>query len=85
MRALDFHQSGPISNTGVDATIFIMRDEFIVGSLSSSERFFPGYSDFPFPQKPTFSNFNSTRNQVDEESQSGCGISKNRHVLYLII
>ena len=63
----------------------IMRDEFIVGSLSSSERFFPGYYDFPFPQKPTFSNFNSTRNQVDEESQSGCGISKNRHVLYLII
>jgi len=84
VRALDFHQSGRISNTGVDATIIIMRDLFIVGSLPSSERFFSGYSDFPFPQKPTFPNYNSTRNQVDEESQSGCGISKNRYVFHLM-
>ena len=27
---------------------------------------------FPSPQKPTFPNFNSTRNQVDEETLSGC-------------
>ena len=31
---------------------------------------------FPSPQKPRFSNSNSTRNQVDEEPLSGCGTSK---------
>ena len=31
---------------------------------------------FSSPQKPTFSNSNSTRNQVDEEALSGCTTSK---------
>ena len=35
---------------------------FVVGSLPSSERLFPGYSGFPLSLKPTFSNFSSTRN-----------------------
>ena len=35
---------------------------FVAGSLPSSERLFPGYSGFPLSLKPTFSNFNSTRN-----------------------
>ena len=46
--------------------------EFVVGSLLCSERFFSGYSGFPSPQKPTFPNSNSTRNQVDEEPLGGC-------------
>ena len=54
-------------NPGVDA----MWVEFVVGSLVYSE-----YSSFPSPQKPTFSNSNSTRNQVDEEPISGCTTSK---------
>ena len=33
-----------------------------------AERFFSGYSGFPAPQKSTFPNSNSTRNQVHEES-----------------
>lgn len=33
-----------------------------------SERFFSGNSGFPAPQKSTFPNSNSTRNEVDEES-----------------
>ena len=44
--------------------------EFVVGSLLCSERFFSGYSGFPSPQKPTFLNSNSTRNQVDQETLS---------------
>ena len=31
--------------------------ESVVGSRSCSERFFPGYSGFPSPQKPTFPSF----------------------------
>ena len=50
--------------------------EFVVGSLLCSERFFSGYSGFPPPQKPTFPNSNSTRNQVDEEPLCGCATSK---------
>ena len=33
--------------------------------------FSPGTPVFPSPHKPTFSNSNSTRNQVDEETLSG--------------
>ena len=41
---------------------------FVVGSLLCSESFFSGYSGFSSsPQKPTFPNSNSNRNQVDEE------------------
>ena len=36
----------------------------------------PSTPVFPSPQKPTFSNSNSTRNQVDEEPLSGCTTSK---------
>ena len=32
--------------------------EFVVGSLPCSERFFPGFSAFPPPQKPTLPNSN---------------------------
>ena len=45
----------------------IMWVEFVVGSLPCSERFSPGTLVFHSPQKPTFPNSNSTRNQVDVE------------------
>ena len=40
--------------------------------------FFPGFfpPTFPCPQKPTFSNSTSTRNQVDKEPLCGCANSK---------
>ena len=41
--------------------------EFVVGSHLCSESFSSGTQVFPSPQKPTFPNSNSTRNQVDEE------------------
>ena len=39
--------------------------EFVVGSLLVPGGFSPGSPVFPSPRKPTFSNSNSTRNQVD--------------------
>ena len=60
--------------------------EFVVGSLLCSERFFfPGAPVFPSLQKPTFSNSNSTRNQVDEEALCGCATSKSLLINYLFI
>ena len=50
--------------------------KFAVGSFPCSERFFPGTPVFPSPQKPTLSNSNSTRNQVDEEPLCGCANCK---------
>ena len=45
--------------------------------LSFAPRGFPpGTPVFPSPQKPVFSNSNSTRNQVDEEPLCGCATSK---------
>ena len=38
--------------------------------------FSPGTPVFPFPQKPTFPNSNSTRSQVDEEPLCGCATCK---------
>ena len=38
--------------------------------------FSPGTPVFPSPEKPTFPNSNSTRNQVDEEPLCGCATSK---------
>ena len=39
------------------------------------------YSGFPSPRKPTFSNSNSTRNQVGEEPLCGCTTSKSLFIL----
>ena len=54
--------------------------EFVVGSLPCSEGFFSGYSGFPLSSKPTFSNSNSTRNQVDKEPLCGCATSKSLYI-----
>ena len=40
----------------------LMWVEFVVSSLLCSERFFSGYSGFPFSQKPTLLNSNLIRN-----------------------
>ena len=55
VKALTSHQSVP----GLIPRPSVMWVEFVVGSLLCSERFFFGYSSFPSPQKPTFSNSNS--------------------------
>ena len=82
LRALASYQCGPGSNPGVDAICGLSL--FVVGSLLYSERFFSGYSGFPSPQKPTFPNSNSTRNQVDEEPLCGCATCKSLFIcIYL--
>ena len=59
--------------------------EFVVGSLLCSERVFLGTPDFPSPQKPTFPNSKSTRNQVDEKPLCGCATSKSLFIYYLFM
>ena len=63
MRALASHQCGPGSNPGVDATCGL---SLLLVVYFAPRGFSPGTPVFPSPQKPTFSNSNSTRNQVDE-------------------
>ena len=77
VRALACHQFGLGANPGVDAiggwSLFLV--------LSFSSRgFSPGTPVFPSPQKPTFSNSNSTRNQVDEEPLRGFACPKSLFV-----
>ena len=55
--------------------------EFVVGSLPCSERFSLNTAVFPCPQKPTFSNSNSTRNRLDKEQLCGCATSKSLYIL----
>ena len=47
--------------------------------------FSPGTPVFPSPQKPTFPNSNSTRNQEDEEPLCGCATFKSLFIVYLFI
>ena len=64
VRAIASHQCGLGSNTGVDAICGLS----LLLALSFGPRgFSPGTTVFPFPQKPTFPNSNSTGNQVDED------------------
>ena len=64
VRALASQQRGPGSNPGVDAICGLS----LLLLLSFAPRgFSPGTPVFPSPQKPTFPDSNSTRNQVDEE------------------
>ena len=71
--ALTSHQCGPGSNPGVDAICGLSL--LLVLSLAPSG-FSPGTPVSPSPQKPTFPNSNSTRNQVDEEPFCVCTTSK---------
>ena len=82
VRALASHQCGPGSNPGVDAMCGLS----LLLVLSFAPRgFSPGTPVFPSPQKPTFPNSNSTRNQVDEEPLCGCTTSKSLFIYYLFI
>ena len=74
-RALASHQCGRVQ-IPASTPYMGMWVEFVVGFLLRSERFFSGHSVFPSPQKSTFANSNSTRNQVDEEPLCGCVTSK---------
>ena len=47
--------------------------------------FSPGTPVFPSPQKLTFPNSNSTRNQVDEEPLSGCATCKSLFILFIYL
>ena len=81
VRALASHQCGPGSNPGVDAICGLS----LLLVLSFAPRGFSlGTPVFPSPQKPTFPNCNSTRNQVDEEPLCGCATCKSL-VTYLFI
>ena len=67
VRALAFHQCGPGSNRFVDAICGLS----LLLVLSSAPRGIPsGTPVLPSPQKSTFPNSNSSRNQVDEEPLS---------------
>ena len=73
VRALTSHQCGPGSNPSDDAICGLS----LLLVLSLTPRgFSPGTPVFPSPQKPTFPNSNSTRNQVDEEPLCGCATCK---------
>ena len=81
VRALASHQSGPGSNPGIDDICGLS----LLLVLSFTPRGFSlGTLVFPPPQKPTFPNSNSTRNQVDEEPLCGCATSKSLFI-YLFI
>ena len=81
VRALASHQCGPGSNPSVDTICGLS----LLLVLSFTPRgFSPGALVFPLPQKPTFPNSNSTRNQVDEGPLCGCATSKSLFI-YLFI
>ena len=82
MRALASHQCGPGSNPSVDTLCGLS----LLLVLSFTPRgFSPGTPVFPSPQKPTFPNSNSTRNQVDKEPLCGCATSKSLFIYLFII
>ena len=80
--ALASHQSGLGSNPGVNAIFGLSL--WLVLSLAP-RGFSPGTPVFPSPQKPTFPNSNSTRNQVDEEPLCGCATCKSLFILFCFI
>ena len=80
VRALVSHQCGPGSNPSVDTICGLS----LLLVLSLAPRgFSPGTPVFPSPQKPTFPNSNSTRNQVDEEPLSGYATSKSLFIYFI--
>ena len=84
VRALASHQCGLGSNPGVNAICVLS----LLLVLSLAPRgFSPGTPVFPCPQKPTFPNSTSTRNQVDKEPLCVCGTCKSLFIslFYLFI
>ena len=81
VRALASHQCCPGSNPSVAAICGL--NLLLVVSLAP-RGFSPDTRVFPSPQKPTFPNSNSTRNQVDEEPLCVC-LQIVIYLLYLFI
>ena len=81
VRALASHQCGPGSDPGVDA---ICGSSLLLVLSFAPRGFSPGTPVFPSPQKATFPNCNSTRNQVDEEPLCGCATSKSLFISILL-
>ena len=73
VRALASHQCGPSSNPSVDTICGL---SLLLLLALAPRGFSPGTPIFRSPQKPTFPNSNSTRNQVDEEPLCGCTTCK---------
>ena len=82
VRAHISHQCGPGSNPGVDAICGL---NLLLVLSFASRGFSLGTPVFPSPQKPTFPNSNSIRNQVDEEQLCGCATSKSLFIHLLFI
>ena len=81
VRALASHQCGPGSTPGVDAICGLS----LLLVLSLAPRgFSPGSLVFPSPQKPTFPNSNSTRNQVDEEPLCECATCESLLIYFIL-
>ena len=81
VRALAPRQCGPGSIPGGDA----IRVLSLLLVLSFALRgFSPGTPVFSSPQKPTFPNSNSTKNQVDDQPLCGCATFKSL-LIYLFI
>ena len=80
VRALFSHQCGPGSNPGVDA---ICGSSLLLVLSPAPRGFSSGTPVFPFPQKPTFPNSNSTRKQAGEEPLCGCATSRSLFIIYL--
>ena len=79
VRALRSHLCGPGS---VPRSYAICGLSLLLVLSLAPRGFSPGTPVFPSPQKPTFSNSNSTRNQVDEEPLCGCATSKSLFILF---
>ena len=82
VRALASNQRGPGSNPGIDAICGLS----LLSVLSFAPRgFSPGTLVFLSPQKPTFPNSSSTRNQADEELLCRCATSKSLFLFYFFL
>ena len=80
MRVLASHQCCLGSNPGAVCGLSLLL------VLSFAPRgFSPGTPVFPSPQKPTFPNYNLTRNQVDEEPLCGCATSKSLFTYFIYL
>ena len=82
VRAPAFHRCGPGSNPGVDAICGL---SLLLVLSFATKGFPPGTPVFPSPQKITFPNFHSTRNQVDEEPLCGCANSKSLFIYFIYV
>ena len=82
MRALASYQCGPGSNPGVDAICGL---SLLLVLPLAPRGFSPGTPVFPSPQKPTFPNSHSARNQVDEEPLCGCATCKSLFIFIYFI